>query len=139
MRAAPREDSANSQDSPRRAASRDCHGRWDNGGSYPSPHCGPKYRSGAVPSASADHHDNPGRSGLRGIALGIHATLSNSILLPKEPLIRPRSFLTAAAVVPLAYALGLLLVPEWLAAAYSVEANANATLMARFYGGHYWR
>jgi hypothetical protein len=46
-----------------------------------------------------------------------------------------RSFLTVAAVVPLVFAMGLLLVPEWLAVMYGIETSASAILMARLYGG----
>jgi hypothetical protein len=45
-----------------------------------------------------------------------------------------RMFLTVAAVVPLVYGLGLLVVPEWLAATYGLETSASTMLMARLYG-----
>ena len=46
-----------------------------------------------------------------------------------------RWFLTVAAVVPLVFAMVLLLVPEWLARMYGLEASASAILAARLYGG----
>jgi uncharacterized membrane protein len=46
-----------------------------------------------------------------------------------------RSFLTIAAVVGIVYAVGLLLVPEFMATTYGMGTSPSEILLARLFGG----
>jgi hypothetical protein len=53
---------------------------------------------------------------------------------PKEDLMNTRTVLTAAAVVALVFALGLLLMPTFMGTLYGLGASPVQELIARFFG-----